>query len=234
MTPTWAQRREALLRDCIVSPDVFHQMVERLGACVGPYQQALETEVCQRYVPLSLAGLLLHVGRKKAEEIAAFVPVERQVLPAFIGPAPWDYRPLVQVFVGQGVAQWGEPDGVLAFAPSRFPQRGTPAVGVKRQGGGHRGKGDNCQVGVLMGYVSRHDHAWLDLRLSLPEEWARDAQRRQECHVPEAVRPHTRHEQCVERLAEWRAQVPHGWVTGEDELGRHTRFREQLRQRGER
>ena len=23
----------------------------------------------------------------------------------------------------------------------------------------------------------------------------------------------------------WRAQVPHGWVTGDDELGRHTQFR---------
>jgi len=36
MTPTWAQRREALWRDCIVSPDVFHQMVERLGDFVVP------------------------------------------------------------------------------------------------------------------------------------------------------------------------------------------------------
>jgi hypothetical protein len=31
MTPTWAQRGEALWRDCIVSPDVFTSMVERLG-----------------------------------------------------------------------------------------------------------------------------------------------------------------------------------------------------------
>jgi hypothetical protein len=28
MTPAWAQRQEALLRDCIVSPDVFDHMVE--------------------------------------------------------------------------------------------------------------------------------------------------------------------------------------------------------------
>jgi SRSO17 transposase len=28
--------------------------------------------------------------------------------------------------------------------------------------------------------------------------------------------------------------VPHGWVTGDDELGRHTRFRAALRERGER
>jgi hypothetical protein len=32
----------------------------------------------------------------------------------------------------------------------------------------------------------------------------------------------------------WGAQVPHGWVTGDDELGRHTRFRDALRARGER
>ena len=29
-------------------------------------------------------------------------------------------------------------------------------------------------------------------------------------------------------------QVPHGWVTGDDELGRHTGFRQALRERGER
>jgi hypothetical protein len=28
--------------------------------------------------------------------------------------------------------------------------------------------------------------------------------------------------------------VPHGWVTGDDELGRHSRFRHELRERGER
>src|SRR5437016_1131234 len=99
---------------------------------------------------------------------------------------------------------------------------------------GHRGKVDNCQVGVYMGYVSRHDHALLDFRLSLPEEWARDEQRREECHVPEAVSYRTRLEQCLEMLDMWGAQVPHGWVTGDDELGRHTRFRHDLRERGER
>ena len=37
MTPVWTQRREELLNDCLVSPDVFHQMVERLGEFVVPY-----------------------------------------------------------------------------------------------------------------------------------------------------------------------------------------------------
>jgi len=70
--------------------------------------------------------------------------------------------------------------------------------------------------------------------LSLPEDWTRDEQRRQECHVPLAIRYQTRQEQCLEMLDAWGAQVPHGWVTGDDELGRHTRFRHALRERGER
>src|SRR6266851_9078074 len=41
-------------------------------------------------------------------------------------------------------------------------------------------------------------------------------------------------EQCVEMLDQWRAHVPHSWVTGDDELGRHTQFRQELRERGER
>jgi SRSO17 transposase len=35
-------------------------------------------------------------------------------------------------------------------------------------------------------------------------------------------------------LDAWGNQVPHGWVTGDDELGRHTRLRHDLRERGER
>jgi len=234
MTPAWALRQEELLSDCIVSPDVFNHMVDRLCDFVVPYQHALETKAGQRNVHLYLAGLLSHLGRKNAETIAALVDVERLVMQDFIGTAPWDHRPLVNVLVGQVIERLGDPDGIIAFDPSSFPKRGTHSVGVKRQWCGHRGKVDNCQVGVYMGSVSRQAHALLDFRLSLPEEWARDEPRRQECHVPEDVLYRTRHEQCLEMLDLWGAQVPHSWVTGDDELGRHTRFRGELRQRGER
>ena len=234
MTPAWAQRKEELLRDCTVSPDVFIQMVDRLRDFVVPYQHALEAEAGQRHVHLYLQGLLPHLDRKNAEEIAAWVDVERQIMQDFIGTASWEHRPLIQVLVGHVVDQLGEPDGVIAFDPSSFPKRGTHSVGVKRQWCGHRGKVDNCQVGVFMGYVSRHDHVLLDFRLSLAKDWVRNQKRRRECHVPQEVQYHTRHEQCLEMLGLWGDQVPHGWVTGDDELGRHSRFRGELRERGER
>jgi len=234
MHPVWAQRRKEVLSDCLVSPDVFTPMVERLGEFVIPYQHALETEASGRHVHLYLQGLLSHLERKNAEKIATFIDVERQVIQDFIGTAPWDHRPLVTVLVGQVAERWGEPDGIIAFDPSSFPKRGTHSVGVKRQWCGHRGKVDNCQVGVFMGYISHHDHALLDFRLYLPEEWAYDELRRQACHVPKEVRYHTRQEQCLEMLDAWGDQIPHGWVTGDDELGRHSQFRGKLRERGER
>ena len=70
MTPAWALRQEALLSDCIVSPNVFNHMVGRLCDFVAPYQQALETKAGQRNVHLYLAGLLSHLHRKNAETIA--------------------------------------------------------------------------------------------------------------------------------------------------------------------
>src|SRR5499433_2982292 len=112
MTLAWAQRQEALLRDCIVSPDVFDHMVERLRDFAVPYQHVLETEAGQRNVHLYLQGLLSHLDRKNAETIAALVAVERQVIQDFIGTAPWDHRPFITVLVGQVAERLGEPDGI--------------------------------------------------------------------------------------------------------------------------
>src|SRR5437899_1381514 len=197
MITVWTQRQKELLSACVVSPNVFDSMVDRLYDFVGPYQQCLETEVGKRNVHLYLQGLLSHLDRKNAEKIAALVDVERLVMQEFIGTAPWDHRPLVTVLVGQVVEQLVEPDGVIAFDPSSFPKRGTHSVGVKRQWCSHRGKVDHCQVGVFMGDVSRHDHALLDFRLSLPQDWARDehpptpgmprARGRDVSHTPRAV-----------------------------------------------
>ena len=100
MTPAWAQRQAELLSDCIVSPEVFDHMVERLRDFAVPYQHALETEAGKRHMHLYLVGLLSHLDRKNSEMIAAFVDVERLVLQAFIGTAPWDHRPLLTVLVG--------------------------------------------------------------------------------------------------------------------------------------
>src|SRR3989475_7427695 len=123
MTAVLAQRREELWSDCCDTPDVFNEMVDRLGEFVMPYQHALETEANPHSMHLYLQGLLSHLPRKNAEAIAVWVDVERQVLQDFIGIAPWDHRPLIRVLVGQVAQRLGAPDGIIAFDPSSFPKR---------------------------------------------------------------------------------------------------------------
>ena len=46
---------------------------------------------------------------------------------------------------------------------------------------------ENCQLGVFLGYASRHGHALIDRELYLPQTWAEDRARRSAASVPEAV-----------------------------------------------
>jgi SRSO17 transposase len=159
MAPAGAQRQKEWFRDCVVSPDVCHHRVDRLGDFVVPYQGALETEASPRHVPLDRAGLLAPLPRKNAETLAALVEVEPLVMQEFIGPASGAHRPLGHVLVGQGVARLGEPDGGIPFDPSSFPKRDPHSVSVKRHWCGHRGKVAHCQVGGYRGYGACPDHA---------------------------------------------------------------------------
>ena len=98
-----------------------------------------------------------------------------------------------------------------------------------RQWCGRLGKVDNCQVGVYMAYVSRQEHAIVDTRLYLPEEWAKDRGRRVEAGVPKAIKFQTRHQLALEMLKECGGRLPHSWVAGDDEMGRPSGFRQELR-----
>lgn len=85
-----------------------------------------------------------------------------------------------------------------------------------------------------MGYVSSHEHALVDYRLYLPEEWTKNRARCKAAGVPSSVKFRTRHALALEMLDHCGAKLPHRWVTGDDEMGRASEFREELRRRGER
>jgi SRSO17 transposase len=140
----------------------------------------------------------------------------------------------VTTLVQQVAKELGEDDGVLVFDPSAFAKKGTESVGVQRQWCGRLGKVENCQVGIYLGYVSRREHALVDFRLFLPREWAKDKKRRAKAGVPKEVRFQTRHELMLKMLDAHGAVLPHAWIAGDDELGRSSWFRQELRQRNER
>src|SRR3954468_5391370 len=80
-----------------------------------------------------------------------------------------------------------------------------------------------------MAYASSREHALVDVRLYLPKAWAKDRARRQRCGIPKAARYRTRHELALEMLRQTGPLLPHAWVTGDDEMGRSSRFRAELR-----
>ena len=227
-------RLEELLEDAVLDPQIPGGMLDRLERFVEPFATCLGSSEQRQHVWEYMGGLFSDVKRKNAETIAYFHDQERQALQKFIGQSPWNDRPLIGELARQIGMELGEPDGVLVFDPSAFKKQGKESVGVARQWCGRLGKIDNCQVGVYLGYVSRKEHALVDVRLYLNEEWAKDKQRRKKCGVPGEIRFRTRHALSLQMLAEHGKALPHAWIAGDDEMGRSSAFRRDLRALGER
>lgn len=227
-------RRDQLLADCQVSAEAFAGILGRLEKFAEPFLASLPSPESQAHGRTYVSGLLSDVERKNTESIAYRHDLDRQVLQRFVGYMAWDHEPLLDELARQVAAEFGEADAVIVFDPSGFPKRGPGSVGVQRQWCGRLGKTENCQVGVYMGYVTRAEHVLVDVRLYLPKEWAGDRKRRKKCGVPKNVRHQTRHELALDMLEQRGTLLPHGWITGDDEMGRPAWFREKLKEIGER
>jgi SRSO17 transposase len=234
MERRFAARLAELLDDAIVNPAVLRDMLPRLERFVEPFAALLATTEQRAHLHEYVAGLVSNVKRKNVESIAYHHDQDRQALQKFIGQMPWNHQPHLTELARQVGVAIGADDGVIVFDPSGFPKKGAASVGVQRQWCGRLGKVDNCQVGVYMGYVSRLEHTLVNMRLYLPAEWAQDKQRRKKCGVPKEVRFKTRHELALDMLHEHGSLLPHAWITGDDEMGRSSKFRGDLRALNER
>ncbi len=230
MDPRFEVRRKELLAECEVAPAVFRDVTVRLDRFMEHYVDSLVRREQREHAHTYVCGMLSDLQRKNVESVAYRHDQERLPLQKFIGFATWDDGPLRMELARQVGAELGEADGVLVFDPSAFPKKGRSSACVARQWCGRLGKVDNCQVGVYMGYVSSREHALVDMRLYMPKEWARDKKRRAKAGIPKELRYQTRHALCLEMLAEKGDLLPHGWITGDDELGRPYHFRRDLQQ----
>lgn len=226
-------RKEALLNEAQVSPAMLAGSLERLESFVAAFARCLVRREQRQHAVDFVSGLLSDVDRKNTESIAYRHGQDREELQHFIGQSNWDHRPLIGELARQVGRKLGRPDAVLVFDPSGFPKKGKESVGVARQWCGRLGKVDNCQVAVYMGYVSAAEHALVNERLYLSEDWAKDRRRRKKCKVPHDVRFRTRHELSLEMLDEVGDLLPHAWIAGDDEMGRSSVFRCKLRDRNE-
>ena len=228
MERRFAARLQEMLAQAEVSPELARGLFTRLEQFVAPFADSWKQPEQRRHATEYLTGLLSNLKRKTGEGIAYLLDQHRQGLPKFLGDAPWDHAPRLATLTRQVGRQLGDPDAVIVFDPSGFPKKGDRSVGVARQWCGRIGKVDNCQICVYAAYVSFKGHALVNMRLYVPEEWARDRSRRQAAGVPKSVAFRTRHELALEMLAECGTERPHAWVAGDDEMGRPASFRRKL------
>jgi SRSO17 transposase len=235
MEAEYATRKQQLLEECQVAPEIFDQVMARLETFMVPFVSTFRRQEPSAPAHTYIRGLLSEVERKNVESIAYRFGQDRLPLQRFIGWAEWDEAPLRQELTRQVAEQLGQADGVLVFDPSAFAKSGPESVGVARQWCGRLGKVDNCQVAVYLGYVSGEGHPLVDMRLYLPKAWTQDPARLDKAGVPHDRRGYrSRHQLALDMLQERGALLPHGWIAGDDEMGRPYWFRRRLAHLGER
>jgi len=133
------------------------------------------------------------------------------------------------------VEHLGDPSAVLVLDETGFLKKGNKSAGVQRQYSGTAGRIENCQIGVFLGYASRHGRALIDRALYLPQSWAADAPRRAEAGIPPEIAFATKPQlglAMLDRVLE--AGVPCAWVAGDSVYGADHRLRRgiEARRRG--
>ena len=122
----------------------------------------------------------------------------------------------------------GQGDGVLVFDLRDFL---SPAVSrsVWQTVVWASGQSRQLPSGHVFGLRLQKGPHLVDQRLFLPKEWTKDKARLDKAGVPKAYRAYrTRHQLALELLAKNGAGLPHGWISGDDEMGRPYWFRRDL------
>ena len=138
-----------------------------------------------------LRGLFTKLKRKTAEGIALLLlgPKAVRSLQDFISTYRWDDEGMLGEYQRSLDSEISSDDGMISVDSSEFVKKGSEAVGVGRQYCGTRGKVENCQSGVFVGYAGEKGYGLVDSRLFLPESWFEEAnaERWQKCHIPDGV-----------------------------------------------
>jgi SRSO17 transposase len=224
---------QILLEDATLTAGAVRGCRDRLTRFLQRYLPCFYREEQRENARVVLEGRLSDLERKTSEPIAHQAGLQRKPVQHFVGAGAWDDEAVmteIRRHVGEELA---DPQAVLVLDPSSFPKKGEASCGVQRQWCGRLGKIDNCQVGVFLTYAAAGGHAPLDRRLYLPRERARDRAHRQQCHVPPSVRFREKWQIGLD-LVKGSRDLPHGWVTADDEFGRVAAFRARLRRWHER
>ena len=204
----------------------FESYVEGLTSVIGHADRAKPLrDYC--------VGLMMPCERKSVEPMAAITAPERtaaqhQSLLHFVGEGKWsDEKVLAKVreLVLPQIERHG-PIEAWIIDDTGFPKKGQHSVGVARQYCGQLGKQDNCQVSVSLSLANRHASLPVAYRLYLPEDWAKDSERRRKTGVPEEISFKTKPEIALEQItAACAAGLPRGVVLMDAGYGNNSELR---------
>jgi len=165
----------------------FSEYVDSISAALGRDDRA-------RPLKDYCIGLLMPGERKSVEPMAAVVAPSRvsakhQSLLHLVGQAAWSDEAVldkVRELVLPAVEAQGEIEAWIVD-DTGFAKKGVHSVGVARQYCGRLGKTDNCQIAVTLSIANHAASLPIAYRLYLPEDWAKDAARREKVHIPDDV-----------------------------------------------
>ena len=224
-------RAQVLLADAEISAASVRGCSRRLERFLQRYLPCFYRVEQRALAAVVVQGKLSKLERKTAEPIAYLAGLEREPVQHFVGAGLWDDEAVMAELRCHVAQERADPDAVLVLDPSGFAKKGMASCGVARQWCGRLGKIENCQVGVFAAYVTAAGYAPVDRQLYLPKDWADDAKRRRLTHVPEEITFQERWRIALTLLDRVGQAVPFGWVAGDDELGRSSAFRAQVRVR---
>src|SRR5438045_8348846 len=202
----------------------FDRVAASLAAFHAQFAPLFGRKEAQRRSEQYVRGLLVQqTDRRNAENVAETIAgATPRALQRLLTAAPWPTEPVIdrlQAYVG---ARGNTPEGIFVLDESGFPKQGKKSVGVARQYCGTLGKVGNCQVGVLLAYVSTRGHALVDKRLYLPPAGTDAPARCQAAGVPEGLGYRSMAELGLDMLRQARAagHLQGHWGTGDDGYGK--------------
>jgi SRSO17 transposase len=222
---------QALLADAQVSAGDVRGCGYRLHDFLERYLPRFYREEQRELAEVVLQGKLSKLQRKTSEPIAYLAGRQRKPVQHFVGAGAWDDEAVMAELRSHVAEELADPEGVLVVDGSGFPKKGTASCGVARQWCGCLGKVESCQLGVFLTYVTDRGYAPLDRQLYLSKEWAKDKKRRKQTHVPKEIQFQESWRIALTLIDRAGADVPFGWVAGDDEFGRPSAFRAALRVR---
>src|SRR5947209_6842268 len=225
---------QALLDQTDVAPATVRACSRHLTAFVQRYLPCFYRDEQRRHAETVLKGKLTGLQRKTTEPIAHQARQKRRPLQHFVGAGRWADATVRAELRGHVREELGDPDAVLVVDNHGFPKKGDDSCGVARQWCGHLGKVDNCQVGYVLAYAAPRGSALVDADLYLPADRAADKKHRDKTPVPKGVAFREGWRIALDLIRSNGPGLPHGWVTGDDEFGRASDFRAELRHDHER